>query len=86
MNAVFSRQDHTIDRLLNLEEVTRLTALSRATVYRAIASGDFPPPVKFGRVSRWPASEVSNFLSALVAKRSTGSSFASSSILNEERH
>ncbi|MCO6362008.1 helix-turn-helix transcriptional regulator [Paracoccus sp. 08] len=85
MNAVFSRQDHQIDRLLNLHEVTHLTALSRATVYRAIASGDFPAPVKIGRVSRWPASEVSDFLSALVASRTTKSPSTCSGSVNEEK-
>nr|WP_111301067.1 AlpA family phage regulatory protein [Paracoccus saliphilus] len=84
MNAAFSRQDHQIDRLLNLHEVTHLTALSRATVYRAIANGDFPRPVKIGRVSRWPASEVSSFVAGLSAKREATGAPSSSSNLNGE--
>lgn len=85
MNAVFSRHDHQIDRLLNLHEVILLTALSRATVYRAIASGDFPPPVKIGRISRWPVSEISNFVAGLTTKRDTGGSLPHFSVLNEEQ-
>lgn len=85
MNAAFSRQDHQIDRLLNLHEVIHLTALSRATVYRAIASGDFPPPVKIGRVSRWPASEVSSFVAGLSAKRDATGVLSSSRATNGEQ-
>lgn len=86
MNAALSRHDHQIDRLLNLHEVTHLTALSRATVYRAIANGDFPPPVKIGRVSRWPASEVSSFVAGLSARRdATGAQSFNSDLTGERR-
>lgn len=85
MNAVFSHQDHQIDRLLNLHEVTQLTALSRATVYRAIANGDFPPPVKIGRVSRWPASEISSFVAGLSARRDATGNLPSNTLKGEQR-
>ena len=58
-----------IDRLLSLQEVIELTGMSRATVYRRIGDGSFPYPVKNGRMSRWPASEVDRFIEA--AKAST---------------
>lgn len=85
MTAVFARQDHQIDRLLNLHEVTHLTALSRATIYRAIASGDFPPPVKIGRVSRWPASEVGSFVAGLSSRRDASGAQSFHSDLTGER-
>lgn len=38
-----------------LNEVTRITSLSRSTVYRRIAEGRFPEPVHLGgRASAWP--------------------------------
>ena len=50
------------DRLLTLSEVSDLTSLSRATVYRLIEVDRYPSPVKIGRNSRWPASEVDAFI------------------------
>ena len=41
--------------LLRLREVCRRTGKSRTDVYRRIAAGDFPQPVKLGeRASAWP--------------------------------
>ncbi|WP_162595242.1 helix-turn-helix transcriptional regulator [Variovorax sp. PBL-E5] len=37
-----------------LREVSRISALSRSTIYRRIAEGRFPPPVTLGgRASGW---------------------------------
>ena len=45
--------------LLRLREVCRRTGKSRTDVYRRIAAGDFPQPVKLGeRASAWPEHEV----------------------------
>lgn len=39
-----------------MKDVIRITALSRPTLYRRIAAGRFPAPVKLGgRASGWPA-------------------------------
>lgn len=45
--------------LLSVRDVQRLTTLSRATVYRYVAAGQFPKPVQLGpsRVA-WRLSEV----------------------------
>lgn len=42
-----------------LSDVTRITALSRSTLYRRIAEGRFPAPVHLGgRVSAWPTAAL----------------------------
>lgn len=42
-----------------LRDVTRISALSRSTVYRRISEGRFPAPVHLGgRASAWPATEL----------------------------
>jgi predicted DNA-binding transcriptional regulator AlpA len=42
-----------------LHDVTRITALSRSTVYRRIAEGRFPNPIHLGgRASAWPSAEL----------------------------
>ena len=40
-------------RMLRIEQVMDLFPLSRVTVYRLIKSGEFPAPVKIGRVNLW---------------------------------
>lgn len=56
--------------LLRLREVTRRTALSRSAVYRAIAAGTFPAPVKLGeRASAWNAAEVDRWIADRIAVR-----------------
>ncbi|MCB1373378.1 MAG: AlpA family phage regulatory protein [Rhodobacteraceae bacterium] len=41
--------------------------MCRATVYRMVATGSFPAPVKIAGASRWRASEVARFIEALAA-------------------
>lgn len=44
--------------LLPLAEVRRLVGIGKSQLYRLISDGDFPPPVKIRRSSRWLSSEV----------------------------
>ena len=56
--------------LLRLREVCRRTGLSRSVIYRRIAAGDFPAPVKLGeRASAWPEQEVTAWCAARIAAR-----------------
>jgi len=42
-----------------LRDVVRITALSRATLYRRIAEGRFPAPIRLGgRASAWPTAAL----------------------------
>jgi len=46
-----------------MADVTRITALSRATVYRRIAEGKFPPPVHLGgRACGWPRAALQRWI------------------------
>ncbi len=57
-------------RLLRLPEVKARTGYSRSEVYRRIAAGDFPAPVKLGdRASAWPEHEVNAWCLARIAAR-----------------
>jgi prophage regulatory protein len=51
------------DRLLRLPEVKRLTGFSAtSTIYRLMAAGEFPAPVKIGsRAVAWPALAVAEW-------------------------
>ena len=47
------------DRLLRYPEVEEITGLSRASIYRQMDEGKFPPRVKVSaKAVRWKASEV----------------------------
>ena len=61
----------TTSRLLRLSEVQTRTALSRSTLYRKMAEGTFPEPLKVGvRAVRWPESEIEHWLA--TRPRATG--------------
>jgi prophage regulatory protein len=54
-------------RLLRLSEVKRLTGLSRATLYRLQAAGQFPRQVKLGaRASAWVQGAVLAWIAARI--------------------
>jgi prophage regulatory protein len=56
--------------LIRLPQVKARTGLSRSELYRRMAAGDFPHPVKLGeRASAWPESEVSAWCEARIAAR-----------------
>lgn len=57
--------------LLRLHQVLDLTGLSRTPLYRAMAGGEFPRPVKLGsgRAVGWVEAEVLNWISSRIAER-----------------
>lgn len=62
------------ERLLRLPEVRQRVGLSRTTIYRraalpADAVDAFPKPVKLGRCSAWPESEVLRWIERRKAER-----------------
>lgn len=59
----------TPERLLRVPAVLGLIGLQRSCLYRHIASGDFPRPVKLGRISAWPEHEVTAWIAARKAER-----------------
>lgn len=55
------------DQLLTIPQVAEMLACSRSHVYRMIAAGRLPTPVKIGRASRISARQLDAVLSKLVA-------------------
>ena len=61
----------TSERLLTCHEVLDRTRISRATIYRAMRSGQFPLPLKVGvKAIRWRAVEIDEWLAS--RPRATG--------------
>jgi prophage regulatory protein len=56
--------------LLRLPRVKARAGLSRSEIYRRIASGKFPAPVKLGkRASAWQSHEIDKWIADRVAER-----------------
>lgn len=56
-----------IDPLLEIPEVVRARGGRRSKLYADIANKRWTPPLKVGRRSFWPASEVSELINAQIA-------------------
>ena len=57
------------DRLLALGAVGAILSVSRREVYRLISRGALPQPVKIGRSSKLPESEVAAYIEKLKGAR-----------------
>ncbi|MCZ7643142.1 MAG: AlpA family transcriptional regulator [Pseudorhodoplanes sp.] len=59
------------EKFLRLAAVMAATGLGRSTLYRLIAQGDFPRPVKIlgPRCCAWPESEIVEWQRLRIAER-----------------
>ena len=58
---------------INVHAVTALTGLSVSGIYRSIAAGTFPAPVKLSpKVSRWFRHEIIEWRDERIAERGKG--------------
>ena len=58
------------EQLICLAEVVKISAKSRASIYRAMDAGEFPRSIRTGSNSvRWLSSEVSAWVEARIAER-----------------
>jgi len=56
--------------LLRFRQVREIVPLSRSEIYRRIAIGQFPAPIKLGqRVVAWDADQIQAFVRELLNKR-----------------
>jgi predicted DNA-binding transcriptional regulator AlpA len=60
---------NAVDPLLTAREVAAFLQISMPTLYRRIADGTQPKPVKLGSLSRWPLSETLAALKAAGERR-----------------
>lgn len=69
-------------RIVRRPEVEKVTGLSRATLYRLIAAGEFPAPVRLtaGYAVGWRASEVREWLES---RETVGAGITPTSKANE---
>ncbi len=58
--------------LIRDTDVAKMIGGSRATVWRRVADGVLPRPIKFGGMTRWVLSEVEAAIARQVAARDAG--------------
>ncbi len=59
-------------RLIKLKQVMECTGLARSTVYKFMAEGQFPKPVKLGvRMVAWVETEVHAWVNEKISTRDT---------------
>ena len=66
---IMNQSTHTLDALVSLREAARRLDLSIRAVYRLIARGDLPRPVKVGGASKLYQSDLTCFLDGLKEQR-----------------
>lgn len=69
MDGYIRMQSPTIKRILRIEDVTLKSGLPKSTVYKAIADGKFPAPMKLlgSKASGWLESDIDAWIDARVA-------------------
>lgn len=54
---------HPLDPMLKADEVCRLLGIGASTLWKWVAEGNFPPPVRLSnKCSRWRACDVHRFI------------------------
>jgi prophage regulatory protein len=57
-------------KLIKLKQVMDCTGLARSTVYKFMADGQFPKPVKLGsKMVAWVESEIQEWVNEKIANR-----------------
>ena len=51
--------------LIDMAEVSKRLSVCKRTINRLIAAGQFPPPMKLGRASRWLTADIEGYLMKL---------------------
>lgn len=52
----------TAQTYLNAQEIAQQLGISRSGIYSLMRSSQFPSPIKLGRLSRWKAVEIAEWL------------------------
>lgn len=54
---------------IDISVILQQLGISRRKFYRMVASQEFPPPVKMGRSSRWPESDLTEYINRKLKNR-----------------
>ena len=69
-----AQTENSIGRqLISMKDAGEILGISQRCLYRLIASGELPPPVKIGRASRMVLSEIDDYIEKIKTARSDAS-------------
>ncbi len=74
-NSLFATQPskttttRTPGTLISLDEAAGMLSISRRTIYRLIAAGELPQPVKVGGSSRMARTDLDRYIDRLLRRR-----------------
>jgi len=54
---------------LTVQEVAEKLTISCRQVWRLVSRGEFPKPIKLGRLNRWSPEDVTKFVEQLKSRR-----------------
>mgnify|MGYP005685034329 CR=1 FL=1 len=57
-----------MEKLLPLRQLESVVGFRTSKIYQLIESGEFPPPNNLGRRSRWPSSEISDWVQETIQR------------------
>lgn len=63
---------NAIDPLLKAREVAELLSISVTSVYRRMADGTIPQPIKLGQLSRWSKADILRAVEAARERADAG--------------
>lgn len=59
----------TVPKVCDADQIADILDISKRHFMRLVHAGEFPRPLRIGRASRWPASDVTGYLDKLRARR-----------------
>src|SRR5262245_59478185 len=72
-------------QLLRIREVAQIFRISTRQVWKLMAAGRFPKPLKIGRSSRWLASDIEQFIQVTAPRSEHGGGMRSQPTTPERR-
>ena len=62
-------REYVEPELASVKQVAAMLSVSYRTIYRLVAAGELPAPVKVGSASRFPVSEIHDYVERLKRDR-----------------
>jgi len=76
METILQAPEHSTreESLLRFPAVIKRTGSPRSSIYKGIANGTFPKPVKIGtRAVAWPSSSIDAYIDGVISEDALGS-------------
>jgi excisionase family DNA binding protein len=65
--------DRNIPCMIDVREVAEILSISTRSVWRLVADGELPQPIRFGRNVRWRLTDIEVWIEARASMNQNGS-------------